>query len=519
MEPLVLTFDIGTQSLRALLINKKGEIELSFQLKYEKIKLDSHVPGRAEQEPNFYYERLCEASLELKKLADQEPNEKYFERIKAVTITCIRDTVMILDKDCNPLRNTILWLDERRTQGEVNPVWWQKLLFASVGMTETIHMLYKDAFCNWIMENEPQLWEKTYKFVMLPSYINYKLTGTLKDGAANQVGHIPFDYRKRKWMKQGLSRCVANIPLDKLVDIVESPGIVGYINEETSKKSGIPCDLPLISTGTDKACESLGLSVITEDKAAISLGTASTIQFCTSHYFEPQPFLPSYPAVMPGFYNSEYQLYRGYWIITWFIKNFAQEDVLEAQKRGVKAEHLLDEKLSTVPVGCNGLVMTPHLAPGNGNPFAKSVIMGLTDHHNKYDLYRAIIEGIDLELYHAMLRMQKRSGQTIKELYIAGGGSVNDTVVQICADIFGLPVKRIQTHEASGIGSSLAAFVSLGEFASYEEAVSSMVHDKDVFMPNSENHKKYMAIYNFVYKNIEKDNTWLFKRIRKLQNL
>ncbi len=516
MDPLVLTFDIGTQSIRALLVDKKGDTVLCHQLRYESIKLPSNVPGRAEQEPDFYYDRLCEAGLALRRMADRNPEKRYFECIKAVTITCIRDTVMILDKDCKPLRNIILWLDERRTDGEVDPVWWQKLLFASVGMTETVRMLYKDAFVNWIIENEPELWERTYKFVLLSSYMNYKLTGVLKDGAANQVGHIPFDNRRRTWMKKGLSRCIADIPMDKLVDIIESPGIVGYINEETSIRSGIPKDLPLISTGTDKACESLGLSVTTEDKAAISLGTASTIQFCSSHYFEPQPFLPSYPAVMPGFYNGEYQLYRGYWIVTWFIRNFAQEEVMEAHRKGVRVEQILDSKLDEIPVGCNGLVLTPHLAPGNGNPFAKGVVMGLSDHHNKFHIYRAIIEGIDFELYHAMLRMQKRSGQRIKELYIAGGGSVNDTVVQICADVFGLPVKRIQTHEASGIGSSLAAFVAIGEFKDFDEAVSSMVHDKDTFLPNEENHKKYMAIYNSVYRHIEDSNTWLFKRIRKI---
>ena len=178
-------------------------------------------------------------------------------------------------------------------------------------------------------------------------------------------------------------------------------------------------------------------------------------------------------------------------------------------------EAILDEHLAKVPLGCEGLILTPHLAPGNGNPFAKGVLMGLTDHHNKYHIYRAIIEGIDFELYHAMLRMQKRSGQHIKQLYIAGGGSVCNAVVQICADIFGLPIKRIQTHEASGIGSSLAAFVSLGEFKNYEEATASMVHDKDVFTPNKENHKKYMQIYNDVYKHIEKNNTRLFKKIKK----
>lgn len=513
MDSLVLTFDIGTQSLRALLIDKNGETVLMSQVKYEQTCLPSEVKGQAEQAPDFYYDRLCDAGKMLVDMANAK-DKSIIGKIKAITITCMRDTVMILDKDIKPLRNTIVWLDERRTNGDVQLPMWQKALFALIGMTETISLLYKGAFCNWIMENEPELWAKTYKFVMLPSYMNYKLTGILKDGAANQVGHIPFDYKGRKWMKNGLSRCVADIPMEKLVDLVESPGIIGAINEETVSRTGLPAGIPLITTATDKACEALGLSVITEDKAAISLGTASTIQFCTPHYFEPQPFLPSYPSVMPGFYNAEYQLYRGYWIVTWFKNNFAYEETLEAMARNVPVERILDEHLNDVPVGCNGLVMTPHLSPGNGNPFAKGVIMGLTDHHDKKHLYRAIIEGIDLELYHAMVRMQKRSGQNISELYIAGGGSVSDVVVQICADVFGLPVKRIQTHEASGIGSSLAAFVLLGEFSDYQEAVLSMVHNKDIFLPNEENHEKYMEIYSQVYRHIEKNNTKLFKKIR-----
>ena len=390
-DPLILTFDLGTQSMRALLIDKAGNTVLSSQVKYERTCIPSDVRGRAEQEPDFYYDRLCEAAMLLK----QKDTQNRFNDIIAVTITCIRDTVLILDKDHKPLRNIIVWMDERRAKGDPKPPMLHRLLFASVGMTETIRLLYKNAFCNWIMEEEPELWEKTDKFVMLSSYMNYKLTGELRDGAANQVGHIPFDYRNRRWMKKGLSKCVADIPVEKLVDLVDSPGVVGYINKETSGRTGLAEGLPLISTATDKACEALGLSVMTEDKAAISLGTASTIQFCSPHYFEPSPFLPSYPAAMPGFYNGEYQLYRGYWILTWFIRNFCDAEVREAAERGVSVESILDKTLSSVPAGSGGLVLTPHLSPGNNNPFAKGVIMGLSDFHDKSYLYRAIIEGID----------------------------------------------------------------------------------------------------------------------------
>ena len=510
-DPLVLTFDLGTQSIKALLVDKKGNTVLSSQVKYPYPFIPSDVRGKAEQEPDFYYDRLCEASSQLK----QKDEQDRFKDIIAVTLTCIRDTVLILDKDHKPLRNIIVWMDERRAKGEPRPPFIHKLLFASVGMTETIDLLYKNAFCNWIMEEEPELWAKTDKFVFLSSYMNYKLTGELRDGAANQVGHIPFDYRNRRWMKKGLSKCVADVPLEKLVDLVDSPGIVGNINKETSRRTGIPEGLPLIATATDKACEALGLSVISEGKAAISLGTASTIQFCSPHFFEPSPFLPSYPSVMPGYYNGEYQLYRGYWILTWFIRNFCDEERRIAKEKGVTVEAVLDGYLKSVPAGCGGLVMTPHLSPGNNNPFAKGVVMGLSDYHEKAHMFRAIVEGIDLELYHAMKRMETRSGQHITELYIAGGGSVNDDIVQICCDVFGLPVKRIQTPEASGLGSSIGAFVCLNEFGSYQEACVAMVHDKDEFTPDPENHKIYLDLYNDVYRHIEKDNTKLFRKLRK----
>ncbi len=510
-DPLILTFDLGTQSMKALLMDKAGNTVLKSHVTYDYPCIPTDVRGKAEQEPDFYYDRLCEAGRLLK----EKDEKNLFSRVIAVTITCIRDTALILDKDHKPLRNIIVWMDERRAKGNPKPPFLHKLLFASVGMTETIKLLYKNAFCNWIMEEEPELWAKTDKFVMISSYMNYKLTGELRDGAANQVGHIPFDYRNRRWMKKGLSKCVADIPLEKLVDLVDSPGVVGYINDETSERTGIPKGLPVISTATDKACEALGLSVMTEDKAAISLGTASTIQFCSPHFFEPCPFLPSYPSVMPGFYNGEYQLYRGYWILTWFIKNFCSEEVCLAKERGVSVESILDSMLDQVPPGSGGLVLTPHLSPGNNNPFAKGVLMGLSDYHTKAHMYRAIIEGIDLELYHAMLRMEKRSGQSIKELYIAGGGSVSDSVVQICCDVFGLPVKRVQTSEASSLGSSIGAFMAMGEFGSYRDAVKSMVHDKDVFTPNMENHKIYLDLYNDVYRHIEKDNTKYFRKLRK----
>ena len=82
---------------------------------------------------------------------------------------------------------------------------------------------------------------------------------------------------------------------------------------------------------------------------------------------------------------------------------------------------------------------------------------------------------------------------------VAGGGSRSDAICQITADIFGIPVSRIQTNECSSLGAAISGFLAAKEFNTPEEAVEAMVHQTDVFEPNVENHKKYDYLFKNVY--------------------
>lgn len=512
-KQLVLTFDIGTQSMRGLILDKNGNILDYEQIKYEKPYF-SKMPGWAEQTPNFYFDVLCEIGRRLstrcKELIDQ---------VMAVTMTTVRDTVMCLDKDNRPLRDIIIWLDKREAEN-TQPLPKAKMLaFNLVGMKDTVLMQQRQSVCNWIMDKEPEIWEKTAKFVMLPTYLNYKLTGELKDSAANQIGHVPFDYKKRSWMTEnGLTRCLYDVPMEKLCDLVKSGDTIGYITEEMNKLSGIPAGLPLIATGSDKACETLGLSVTTKNKAALSFGTTATIQFTTPDYFEPLPFAPSYPAVPNHLYNAEVQIYRGYWMLSWFKNEFAAKEVEEAKREGVSAESLLNKYLKDIPAGSDGLLLQPYWSPGVVTPNARGAIIGFSDVHTRVHIYRAIIEGIGYGLMDGLYSMEKRSKQKIEELYVGGGGSQSDEICQITADMFGLPVKRIQTHEACGLGSSMVAFIAMGVYNNYDEAISNMVRVKDTFLPNMEEHITYKKLYEEVYCQIYNKLEPLYRKIKTITN-
>ena len=138
-------------------------------------------------------------------------------------------------------------------------------------------------------------------------------------------------------------------------------------------------------------------------------------------------------------------------------------------------------------------------------------MIGFTDHHTKYHMYRAIIEGLNFALMDGMYGMERRSGQKIRHLYLGGGGSRSDEICQITANMFGLPVSRIQTHESCALGAAICSFVSLGKFRSYEEAISHMVRIRDTFTPDAEEHKLYDRIYREVYRRYYRAVTPLHK--------
>ena len=497
MKPLVLTFDIGTQSCRGVIVDKEGNFLSFVQKKFAKPYFSLN-PNWAEQNSEFYWNSICEVSKELKNQAGDIWND-----IKAVSITTIRDTTVCVNKAGIPLRPAIIWLDKREASIKKPLPASKAAILAAAGMTETVKIIRKASACNWIMQNEPAIWDETYKYLLLSGYMNFCFTGKMIDCTANIIAHVPFDNKKQKWMStKDLTYQVFPVPKEKLCDLCKPGDILGNITKKASAETGIAVGLPLIATGSDKGCETIGLSCTTPEKAAISFGTTATIQYTIDRYVEPQRFMPPYCAALRGSFSPEIEIFRGYWLISWFKKEFAEKETKEAEKLGIIAEELLNQRLKEIPAGCDGLVFQPYFTPGVSMPNARGAIIGFSDIHTRIHIYRAIIEGINFALMEGMKGLEKQMKIKTKEIYLAGGGSRSDEICQITADMFGLPVYRTQTHEAAVIGSSMIAFMSIGQFKNIEEATKAMVHIKDEFLPNIEVHSFYDQIYNNVFSKV-----------------
>lgn len=510
-DPTILTFDLGTQSMRAMVVDTKGDIIAYQQYKYP-VAYVSIEPGYAEVDPLMYYRVI---SILMKGLLEKDP--ACLEHCIGVTLACIRDTIVLLDDQIHPIRDAILWLDHRlASQTDRIPSWVLKAS-SLIRMRTILEQQYCVSHINWIIEQEKENYDRCYKVVFLPTYLHYLLTGNLVDTASNMIGHLPFDYKNGNWQKEkDLKRYMCNIPKEKLIDLMPQGSILGTITKKASLQTGIPEGLPLVATGSDKACETLGVSAIHPNQASLSFGTTATIQFTLQDYVTPTKFLPSYPSIIKGYYNPEIEIFRGYWLISWFKKEFANKEVQLAKEMGVAPEDLLNEQLKNIPCGSEGLILQPFWTPGVINPEAKGSMIGFHDAHTRIHLYRAIIEGIGYALYDGMIHMEQRTGVKIKEVFVSGGGSQSDEICQITADLFGVKVHRIQTHEATGIGASMAGFVGLKVFSNFEEAITKMVHIKDTFLPNDKHHEIYEQLYSQIYCKIYPSLVPLYRKLTKL---
>lgn len=498
-ENLMLVIDIGTQSLRASIIDDKGNFVIVVKKPYVE-PYKSSKNGYCEQNPNFYYDVFCSATQEIR---EKKPDE--MEKVSGLMLTAFRDTAAMLDKNCKPVCDSILWLDQRNAKLEKKLKWYNSFAFWLVGMRDTVNYNRKRTIAVWMQENKPDIWKKVNYYVPITAYWNFLLVGKLVDSTANCTGHYPFNFRKGKWYGTKHPKSdMFQVRREQLCDLVNVGEVIGHITAKCAKDSGIKEGLTMYATGTDKGCETFGNGCLTPKHVSVSYGTACTIDIPSKRYVEPERFLPAYLASYKGAYNIEAQVYRGYWMIRWFVQEFAEEDKKEAKKYDISIEDFLDNKILSIEPGSNGLILQPYWGPGLKRPLARGAIIGFSDVHTKYHLYKAIIEGIGFALREGLDTIYHRMGKVTKPEYIvlSGGGATNDNICQITADLFNITVRRTSTVETSSIGAAMCGFISCGIYKDENEAVDNMVKYVAEFKPNKENAKKYNYLYHNVYRTI-----------------
>jgi sugar (pentulose or hexulose) kinase len=509
---LVLALDVGTQSVRALAIDPRGTVVGAARIAIEPYV--SPQPGWAEQDPEVYWRAIGEAATALWASGAASP-----DAVAAVTATTQRGTIVVTDTDGRPLRPAIVWLDQRRTTGLPPIGGLNGVAFRALGVRDTVAAFQADCEAAWIRAHQPDVWDRIDHYLFLSGFVVHRLTGRFVDSAASQVGYVPFDYKRFRWARRGDWRWEA-APVDPswLPELVPPTEPLGELTSDAAALLGLPAGTPVIASAADKACEVLGSGALDPWVGSISYGTAATINTTQRRYVEPVPLVPPYPAALPGAYSLEVQVYRGFWMVEWFKREFGQREVERGAAEGIRPEALLDELVAATPPGSMGLLLQPTWSPGVRIPGreAKGAIVGFGDVHTRAHLYRSILEGLAFALREGGERAARRAKTPLRELRVSGGGAQSPAVVQLTADVFGVPTGRPHTHETSGLGAAIDAAVGVRLHPDVDTAAREMTRVQEVRDPDPARRELYEALYRRVYLRMYERLKPLYEEIRDI---
>ncbi len=506
-DALILSLDFGTQSVRAMLFDAHGAVHGKAQLALNDYQAPQ--PGWMEHDADGFWQVLGAVCQQLWSSAAADARH----RLIGISLTTQRATMVALDAEGQALRPAIVWPDQRRANTLPRLRWHWRSAFRLLGLQHTVQYFHREADCNWLAEQQPELWSRTAHYLLLSGFLTWKLTGHFRDSTGCQVGYVPYDFKHHRWAAawDWKWQALPALRREQLPELLPPGSVLGHITDTASSHTGIPAGLPLIAAAADKACEVLGSGALQPHIACLSFGTTATINTTQTRYIEPLRFIPPYPAAIPDAWNTEIQISRGYWMVSWFKEEFGHPEQALAEELGVTPEQLFEHLADTAEPGAMGLMLQPYWSPGvkQPGPEARGAIIGFTDSHNRAHLYRAILEGLSYALREAKERIEQRSGTRITELRIAGGGSQSDAAMQLTADIFGLPATRPRLYEASALGAAMVAAVSLGLHADHAAAVKAMCQPGQTFLPDPARQHRYQQLYQRVYRQ-------LYKRLQPL---
>ena len=491
----LLALDSGSQSSRALIFDDRGEVLAVGRGTHGPMR--HPMPGAVEQDPIDIRDCLFSSIRDC--LADWGGDPA---QIAGAALTTQRSTVLPTDEQGDPLLDAVSWLDRRTAGVDSEPSKVLRTLLKALGEKSLIPRLLAKSLPRQWREREPETLARTAKIASIEAWLHHQLVGRMALAPGGVVGAWPFDTKKRTWTNAALMYKLLAFERKWLPDVVEAVDKVGGLTAQAAERTGLIEGLPFFACGGDKQAEMLGAGVRVDkgNEAAVSLGTGSSISVPWPRPVESRKYnWITMASAEPDSWSLEYLLFRGLWTVRWFAGQLGRDLEEMAEREGRPVEALLCDEAAKAPAGSDGLVTWPRWSPTLQHPDETGTCVGLRETHVRGHFFRSLLEGIAYDLKRGQGILEKATGTPITKIRVGGGGSRSDLVVQILADVLGLPVMRPHSEELAARGAAIVAAAGAGVFDSVEQAVAAMVPEAPVVQPDRERTALYERIYRKVY--------------------
>jgi len=481
----LLGYDVGSSSIKAALLNAEtGRVIASAAAPDKEMPILARRPGWAEQDPSSWWDNVKAATAKIKNAAAQE-----LAQVKAIGISYQMHGLVMVDKSRQVLRPSIIWCDSRAVSiGEQ--------AFAVLGPKKCLkHLLnspgnFTASKLKWVMENEGDLFKKTYKIMLPGDYIAMRLTdqikttptglseGILWDFSQDQLAHLVLDH-------YGFSP-------DLIPELTATFSHQGEITPAAAADLGLKTGIPVTYRAGDQPNNAFSLNVLQPGEIAATAGTSGVVYGVSDQLsYDPQSRVNTFVHVNHSHDKPRYGVLlclNGTGILNSWLKHNAMGSGDDYEKMNALARQ--------APIGSDGLCILPY---GNGaertlgNKDIGAIIEGLKfNTHNRCHLLRAAQEGIVFALNYGLSIMRQvgvkaktvRAGQAnmfLSPLFSQAFATVTDSTVEL-----------YNTDGAQG--AARAARIGAGIYKNTADAFIGLDR-REVIEPADSDKEAYQAAY------------------------
>lgn len=489
MTELILSLDIGTTSTKAAIYDHNGIQKALAVVEYS---LQTPKTNFVEAPCEVYMDSILTCMEKISKNEGLNISD-----VSVIGFSVQGETIVFLDSEVKPLRNAIVWMDNRAGEQaeKLREHFGDEKCYEVTGQV-SFEACWPASKIMWVKENEPEIFSKTKHILLLEDYIIYLLTGKFVAEGSLLTSTEYWDIRTKKYWGEMLK--FVGIDESWLPEIRESGEVVGTILPEMGELLGVSLNAKVTTGCLDQVAGAIGVGNISPGIFSENIGAALAICVPTEKLtYDKNRLMPVHYFAIPNTYMM-HTFTTGGMFLRWFRDGFCNDAISVQKLTGIDAYDLMNKEAEQVEPGSDGLIALPHLqgsmAP-DVNLNAKGVFYGATLKHNRGHFIRSIMESVGF-LISRNLEAIDAMGLEVKQIRTMGGGSKSDLWNQIKADVTGKTLYvTYSSQDTACLGAAILAGYAAGIFESIENAVKSMVKIKNTYEPNMENHEVYKKQY------------------------